>query len=186
MLNLGNVYHPNISDVLDELPFRVRQLIVDSDMQFFIHTNEHIRRIHRIQEPHSIEMYKKDFSENYQILGFYTMRNNEVHLNEWAGEASLVHEIGHALDFYLGKLYYGNDDPISDSNFNLLHEYNESSEYITDYCKYGCTEWFAEGFRAFLNINDYDYTRDYGLVSREKLKEYAPVLENFFSKVFNM
>lgn len=168
----------NVCDVLDILPNSIRKMVVDSDVRFLLHNAKDLSQMHY----RSLIYTYKDYEYNEHIWGFYSSRKNIIHLRKDATFGVTVHEIGHALDWYLGNGYWR-----SCSSKSILDEFNKK-EAINKTSNGHVIEFFAEGFRAFLNINDPIITNydALGFVSREKLKQCSPYLEDFFSKTFDM
>lgn len=88
---------------------------------------------------------------------------------------TIVHELGHALDAALGNGVYA-----SGINPMLKTAYNKSLGFVTPYAASGLDEFFAENFRAYMNVND--AASIWPKVSPERLKQFSPTVSAFFEQ----
>lgn len=180
-----------VADVLDSLPMVVREMIANSKVQFRVYPREHLVKL--ISQIHGQE--GREERGDPHINAFYNGIHNRIFLSEERfSRGTVIHELGHAMDMHLGGGFelVRHIGSISQRTKELRYEFNKAKESLTFLNRnssLSITEWFAEGFRAFLNADDTflsSFPLFNGHVSRKKLKLYAPELETFFAETFDM
>src|SRR5579883_3072212 len=80
--------------------------------------------------------------------GLFVVEERTVYLRS-RSPMTVAHEFGHALDCALGDgIYRSGYDPV------LRQLFTDARRFITPYAATGIDEYFAEGIRAFVEIND--------------------------------
>ena len=159
-----------IHETIYALPYSVREFVLDSLVKYTACTWKEFSEL----------MKEKKGSEI--AVGAFMAKENRIYLHPLATRACLVHEMGHAIDWYLGDR---KSECLSDRHFNLQKEFAElksKRHYVSPYGLKDVREYFAEGFRAFLGANDNMLTH----TNRAELKFHAPILELYFSKLFRI
>lgn len=80
--------------------------------------------------------------------GLFVVEERSVYLRS-RSPMTVAHEFGHALDCALGGgIYRSGIDPM------LRKLFATATEFVTPYAATGIDEYFAEGLRAFVEVND--------------------------------
>lgn len=85
----------------------------------------------------------------------------------------IIHETGHAYDALLGGGTY-----LSQRSEWMQEQFRNATSFVSFYAASAIDEWFAEGFRAYYNVNS--ARSPWAPVSREKLRACAPGLHAYF------
>jgi len=90
---------------------------------------------------------------------------------------TVAHEFGHALDCALGDgVYRSSIDP------QLRTLFADAQSYITPYAATGLDEYFAEGVRAYVQIND--PASFWPRATRERLRRIDPGMYGYVEQLF--
>jgi hypothetical protein len=82
---------------------------------------------------------------------------------------TIAHEFGHAVDCaFGGGIYFSGSDP------RVRDAYNSTSCFMTPYAASGLDEYMAEGFRAYVGVND--PAAPWTPATRQRLREKDPAL----------
>ncbi|GAC1496212.1 MAG: hypothetical protein NVS1B2_16180 [Vulcanimicrobiaceae bacterium] len=80
--------------------------------------------------------------------GLFVVEEKTVYLRT-PSRMTIAHEFGHAIDCALGGGVY-----FSGSNAPVRSAYAQARAFVTPYAATGLDEYFAEGCRAFVGVND--------------------------------
>ena len=109
--------------------------------------------------------------------GLFVVPENTVYIREHS-PMTLAHELGHAIDRMVGGgTYFSGKSP------NVRRAFANAKHYVTPYAACGLDEYFAEGMRAWVGIND--PASLWPRVSREKLLRFDPQLYAIIEKLFH-
>lgn len=108
--------------------------------------------------------------------GLFVVEERTLYLRD-VSPMTVAHEFGHALDCALGGgVYHTGIDPEMRAGFT------NADQFVTPYAATGIDEWFAEGFRSFIEVND--QLSHWPKVNRDRLERCAPTLLSFFDERF--
>ncbi|MFC0616110.1 anthrax toxin lethal factor-related metalloendopeptidase [Enterococcus faecalis] len=99
-------------------------------------------------------------------LNKYNIDANKMHIHE-----VLLHESGHAFDYYYGLKVEGTNVPVSNSD-RFTDIYNKEKENLTLYAASSVSEFFAEAFRIYH-------------VSQDELKMLSPETYGFIDEIIH-
>lgn len=124
-------------------------------------------------------------------LPHFDGQKNEVVMSRLfssGGEYFAAHELGHALDFSLGKKEQQFFSPTEPSMVDEYKQNIRNQDGITVYGQSHLLETFAESAAAFLNqhgpgSSHESWTGQNDLFSRENLKQRQPVMEAFMDEI---
>lgn len=108
--------------------------------------------------------------------GLFVVEERTVYLRS-RNPMTVAHEFGHALDCALGRgVYRSGLDPI------IRRCFAQAREFVTPYAATGLDEYFAEGLRAYVEIND--TASPWPRVSRARLACIDPGLFGYIDALF--
>ena len=173
---------------LSMLPCSVRNIVKETDVKFEILNKDEWRSFITASIFDNQEVNKNSYGELYDLItpdsvtAAFAYHQNIIKLPVTLQHITdVVHEVGHAIDWHLGDKYRYTSSEMFYAEFQRAKYRNT---FVSKYASANVNEFFAEGFVAFLNITD-NYRKP-KLFNRKILKEYAPELEKFFSKLFKM
>ena len=80
--------------------------------------------------------------------GLFVVEERTIYLKSRSA-MTVAHEFGHALDCALGNgVYHSSSDP------ELRRLFTEAGTFVTPYAATAIDEYFAEGLRAYVEVND--------------------------------
>jgi hypothetical protein len=88
---------------------------------------------------------------------------------------TIAHELGHALDCALGGGVYR-----SGYDAEIRSAFSEATSFVTPYAAVGLDEYFAECFRAYVEMNESG--SPWPLATRERLLRHAPQMMRWFER----
>jgi hypothetical protein len=106
--------------------------------------------------------------------GLFVLEERTMYLRE-IGPMSVAHEFGHALDCALGGGVYR-----SGYDVEIREAFSEAKEFVTPYAAAGLDEYFAEAFRAYVEVNESD--SPWPQVTRAGLALHAPRMAALFER----
>ena len=108
--------------------------------------------------------------------GLFVVEERSVYLRS-RNPMTVAHEFGHALDCALGcGVYRSGLDPA------IRRFFAEAREFVTPYAATGLDEYFAEGLRAYIEVND--AASPWPRVSRDRLARIDPRLFTYVDTLF--
>ncbi len=108
--------------------------------------------------------------------GLFVVEERSVYLRS-RSPMTVAHEFGHALDCALGGgIYRSGLDPIVRAAFATARE------YVTPYAATGLDEYFAEGLRAYVEVND--PSSPWPLANRERLRRIDATIYAYIDGLF--
>ena len=108
--------------------------------------------------------------------GLFVVEERTVYLRS-RSPMTVAHEFGHALDCALGGgVYRSGVDPV------LRRLFNDARAFVTPYAATGIDEYFAEGLRAFVEIND--ATSHWPRATKARLRNIDPALYAYVNELF--
>lgn len=108
--------------------------------------------------------------------GLFVVEERTVYVRS-RSSMTIAHEFGHALDCALGGgVYRSGIDP------TLRTLFTGATRFVTPYAATGIDEYFAEGIRAFVEIND--STSHWPRVTKARLQSIDPRLFEYVERVF--
>ena len=109
--------------------------------------------------------------------GLFLVEERTVYLRALT-RMTISHELGHAIDCALGGgIYRSSFDP------KLRAAFAAARDFVTPYAASGLDEYWAEGQRAYVEMND--EVSPWPRVSREGLRAVDPALYAFTADVFD-
>ena len=110
--------------------------------------------------------------------GLFVVEERTVYLRS-RSPMTVAHEFGHALDCALGGgVYHSGVDP------ELRRLFTEATSFITPYAATGIDEYFAEGLRAFVEVND--PTSHWPRATKLRLRKVDPMLFVYVQRLFSV
>lgn len=108
--------------------------------------------------------------------GLFVVEERTVYLRSRSA-MTIAHEFGHALDCALGGgVYLSGIDP------ELRTLFANATSFITPYAATGIDEYFAEGLRAFVEVND--LTSHWPRATRARLRKVDLGLYEYVDRLF--
>ena len=108
--------------------------------------------------------------------GLFVVEERTVYLRS-RSPMTVAHEFGHALDCALGDgIYRSGYDPV------LRRLFTDARRFITPYAATGIDEYFAEGIRAFVEIND--PTSHWPRATKARLRKIDPAFHAYVDRLF--
>jgi antirestriction protein ArdC/single-stranded DNA-binding protein len=162
-----------IHGVLDRVPLEALRITADA--------NTRIRTLRKGEQYRDASPALKRLGVDVDAwpappAGLFVVEERTLYLRS-VSDMTIAHEFGHAVDCALGDgIYKSSIDP------DMRAEFDKAPGFVTPYAQTGKDEWFAEGFRSFLNAND-EHSH-WPKVSPERLKRFAPKLFSFFEQTF--
>ncbi|GAC1391175.1 MAG: hypothetical protein NVSMB31_08450 [Vulcanimicrobiaceae bacterium] len=109
--------------------------------------------------------------------GLFVVEERSVYLKS-RSPMTVAHEFGHALDCALGSgVYRSSFDP------ELRTLFEKAREFVTPYAATAIDEYFAEGIRAFVEVND--ATSFWPKATKLRLLKVDPGLFNYVERLFS-
>src|SRR5579884_4040962 len=110
--------------------------------------------------------------------GLFVVEERTVYLRSRSA-MTVAHEFGHALDCALGGgVYLSSTDP------RLKQLFADAKAFVTPYAATGADEYFAEGIRAFVEIND--HASFWPRATRARLRRTDPRMYAYVEGLFEM
>jgi hypothetical protein len=151
------------------------------------------RRAIEIAEQGGIRMYVLGIGERYRAAsptfdrrgidvdawpvppaGLFIVEERTVYLRS-TSPVSIVHELGHGLDCALGNgVYRSGYDP------EIRRAFRRATSFVTPYAGSSVDEFFAECFRAYVEVNEPGCL--WPDVSRERLAFHSPEMSTWFDR----
>ncbi len=108
--------------------------------------------------------------------GLFVVEERTVYLRSRSA-MTVAHEFGHALDCALGGgVYRSGIDP------KLRALYTAGTQFVTPYAASGIDEYFAEGLRAYVEVND--RASHWPRATKARLKNIDPGLYEYVERLF--
>jgi hypothetical protein len=108
--------------------------------------------------------------------GLFVVEERTVYLRS-RSPMTVAHEFGHALDCALGGgIYHSGVDP------ELRRLFTAATSFVTPYAATGIDEYFAEGLRAFVEVND--PTSHWPRATKARLRKVDPGLYAYVNRLF--
>lgn len=164
-----------IADVLDKYPEHLIKTMVDAGTK--------IRPLRSRERFHAASAEMRRRGVNVDVwpvppAGLFVVNERTLYLRS-VTPMTICHELGHALDAALGGGIYH-----SSSNRAIRAAFREARRYVTPYAVAGIDEYWAEGQRAFLGVNDPG--SPWGIATPQLLREYDPNLYAIIEAVFTV
>lgn len=160
--------------MIDIFPSNIQEYIKDSNVKFFTFSERDFNKT--VEE-------KLERENTSNIRAFFIGTENKIYLKENASSSTIAHEVGHAIDWFLGDRQ---SRFLSELHSGILLDFRRAKQtklFITEYSMKNVKEYFAEAFGAFLNLND---NKMICRADRNSLRIVSPFLENYFSRLFQM
>ncbi len=108
--------------------------------------------------------------------GLFVVEERTIYLRSRSA-MTIAHEFGHALDCALGGgVYHSGIDP------KLRNLFTNATSFVTPYAATGIDEYFAEGLRAFVEIND--VASHWPRATKARLRKVDPELYEYVDRLF--
>ena len=108
--------------------------------------------------------------------GLFVVEERTVYLRSRSA-MTVAHEFGHALDCALGGgVYRSGIDP------TLRRIFADAKQFITPYAASGIDEYFAEGLRAWVEVND--RSSHWPRATKARLRKVDPQLFDYLNRIF--
>lgn len=109
--------------------------------------------------------------------GLFVVEERTIYLRS-TSPMTVAHEFGHALDCALGGgVYLSSVDP------RIRRAFSRATAFITPYAASACDEYFAEGLRAWVGVNDPGSL--WPRATRERLHAIDPRLAAVLTSLFD-
>ncbi len=163
-----------IADVLDRYPAHLVELLIERRIK--IHPLEAGSRY--LDASAALRRLRVDVDAwPVAPAGLFLVEERTVYLRGLT-RMTISHELGHAIDCALGGgIYRSSFDP------KLRSAFAAARDFVTPYAASGLDEYFAEGQRAYVEMND--ERSPWPRVSRERLRAVDPALYEFTAEVFD-
>ena len=110
--------------------------------------------------------------------GLFVVEERTIYLRS-RSPMTIAHEFGHALDCALGcGVYHSGIDP------QLRSLFANATSFVTPYAATGIDEYFAEGLRAFVEVND--VTSHWPRATKARLRKVDPLLFDYVERLFRV
>ena len=108
--------------------------------------------------------------------GLFVVEERTVYLRS-RSPMTVAHEFGHALDCALGSgVYLSGIDP------RIRHCFTSAMAFVTPYAATGIDEYFAEGLRAYVEVND--LASHWPRATKARLRDLDPRLYEYIEQLF--
>ncbi|TAM73314.1 DUF1738 domain-containing protein [bacterium] len=163
-----------IHHALDRVPLRALELCAQNGTRIYpLSRGEHYTKA----SPKLMDLAPRIDSTPHPPAGLFVIEERTLYLKS-RSPLTIVHEFGHAVDCALGGGTY-----VTYADQHLQEAFQQQEKWVTPYQAMAPDEWFAEGFRAWLEVND--HRCPWPAVSRERLQSTSPALARFFDETFS-
>jgi hypothetical protein len=160
-----------VRDVLERIPQRALEIVADE--------NIHIRVLDACERYRDASSALRRLGVEVDAwpvppAGLFVVEERTVYLR-LSGPMAVAHEFGHALDCALGGGVYR-----SGYDSDIRQAFVDTKDFMTPYAAAGLDEYFAEAFRAYVEINESD--SPWPQVTRARLALHAPQMSAWLDR----
>jgi hypothetical protein len=160
-----------VRDVLERMPQRALEIVAAEQIRICVlGTYERYRDASSVLRRLGVEV------DAWPIppAGLFVMEERSIYLRS-SGPMAIAHEFGHALDCALGGGLY-----LSGYDSEIRQAFLATKHFVTPYAASGLDEYFAECYRAYIEINE--PSSPWPQVTREGLALHAPQMSALFDR----
>ena len=162
----------NVRDVLDRIPSRAVERMADVGIRIAVlDAGER----YRAASPMLVSLGIDVDAWPVPPAGLFVIGERTVYLRA-TNPMTIAHELGHAFDCALG----GGEMYLSSYDSEIRRAYEAARDYVTPYASVGLDEFFAECFRAYVEVNDPRSL--WPLVTRSRLRQLVPEMFDWLER----